>query len=102
LLHHAKVLPGIWVFTRKRDHSAKARFCVGGHCQILGRDYFAHKNYCAVLSSRNHRILLALGGKLVQMKVGLFIKLILFRLFFMAFWMMRIYTCSHLRVFLAQ
>jgi aminoglycoside/choline kinase family phosphotransferase len=41
---HAKLLPGIWVFTRKRDGSAKARFCVGGHRQILGRDYFAHKN----------------------------------------------------------
>ena len=27
---NAKVLPGIWVFTRKRDQSAKARFCVGG------------------------------------------------------------------------
>ncbi len=38
---HAKLLPGIWVFTRKRDGSAKARFCVGGHRQILGRDYFA-------------------------------------------------------------
>ena len=59
---HAKVLPGIWVFTRKRDGSAKARFCVGGHRQILGRDYFAHKNYCAVLSSRDNRILLALGA----------------------------------------
>jgi hypothetical protein len=62
LPNHAKVLPGIWVFTRKRDHSAKARFCVGGHRQILGRDYFAHKNYCAVLSSRDNRILLALGA----------------------------------------
>ena len=59
---HAKLLPGIWVFTRKRDGSAKTRFCVGGHRQILGRDYFAHKNYCAVLSSRDNRILLALGA----------------------------------------
>ena len=57
---HAKVLPGIWVFTRKRDHSAKARFCVGGHRQLLGRDYFANKNYCAVLSSRDNCILLSL------------------------------------------
>ncbi len=41
---------------------AKARFCVGGHRQILGQDYFLNKNYCAVLSSRNNRILLALSA----------------------------------------
>ena len=58
----ARPLPGIWVFTRKRDGSAKARFCVGGHRQILGRDYFPNKNYCAVLSSRDNRILLALAA----------------------------------------
>jgi hypothetical protein len=35
-----------WVvgFQRKRDGTPKARFCVGGHRQIMGRDY---KNYCA-------------------------------------------------------
>ncbi len=59
---HARVLPGLWVFTRKRDNTAKARFCVGGHRQLLGRDYFPNKNYCAVLSSRDNRILLALAA----------------------------------------
>jgi hypothetical protein len=58
----AHLLPGLWVFTRKRDNSAKARFCVGGHRQLLGRDYFPNKNYCAVLSSRDNRILLALAA----------------------------------------
>jgi len=58
----AKLLPGIWVFTRKRDGTAKARFCVGGHKQILGQDYFENRNYCAVLSSRDNRILLALAA----------------------------------------
>jgi len=58
----ARTLPGIWVFTRKRDGSAKARFCVGGHRQIMGRDYFLNKKYCAVLSSRDNRILLALAA----------------------------------------
>ena len=57
-----RTLPGLWIFTRKRDHTAKARFCVGGHRQILGRDYFPNKNYCAVLSSRDNRILLALAA----------------------------------------
>jgi hypothetical protein len=58
----ARPLPGLWVFTRKRDGSPKARFCVGGHRQIMGRDYFPNKNYCAVLSSRDNRILLALAA----------------------------------------
>jgi hypothetical protein len=62
LPNHAKVLPGIWGFTRKRDHSAKANFVFGVHRQILGRDYFAHKNYCAVLSSHDNRTLLTLGA----------------------------------------
>ena len=26
-----RLLPSLWVFTRKRDGSPKARFCVGGH-----------------------------------------------------------------------
>ena len=58
----ARTLPGIWVFTRKRDNSAKARFCIGGHRQILGQDYFPNKNYCAVLSSRDNRLLLAIAA----------------------------------------
>ena len=58
----ARTLPGIWVFTRKRDNTPKARFCVGGHRQVLGQDYFPFKNYCAVLSSRDNRILLALAA----------------------------------------
>jgi hypothetical protein len=58
----ARTLPGLWVFTHKRDNSAKARFCVGGHRQLIGRDYFPDKTYCAVLSSRDNRILLALAA----------------------------------------
>jgi hypothetical protein len=58
----ARTLPGLWVFTRKRDNSAKARFCVGGHRHLIGRDYFPNKTYCAVLSSRDNRILLALAA----------------------------------------
>ena len=58
----SRKLPGIWVFTRKRDGLAKARFCVGGHKQIIGLDYFANRNYCAVLSSRDLRLLLALAA----------------------------------------
>ncbi len=37
----------------------------------------------------------------VRMKAGQFIKLMLYRFFFMAFWTMLTYTCSHLRTFLA-
>jgi hypothetical protein len=58
----AHTLSGIWVFTSKLDNYAKARFCIGGHRQILGQDYFQNKNYCAVLSSRDNRILLALAA----------------------------------------
>ena len=35
---------------------------IGGHRQILGKDYFVNKNYCSVLSSRDNRILLALAA----------------------------------------
>ena len=59
---HVHLLPGIWVFSRKRDGTPKARFCVGGHRQIVGQEYFPFKNYCAVLSSRDNRILLALAA----------------------------------------
>jgi len=48
-----KVLPGIWRFTRKHDHSAKARFCTGGHRQILGRDYFEKQELlCSTVKQR--------------------------------------------------
>ena len=40
----------------------KALFCVGGHHQLLGKDYFQNKNYCSVLSSRDNHNLLALGA----------------------------------------
>ena len=50
------------IYTCKRDHTAKARFCVGGHRQLLGRDCFPNKYYCAVLTSRDNRILLALAA----------------------------------------
>ena len=48
----SRCLPTQWVFTRKRDGSAKARLVVCGHRQVLGKDYFEHKNSCSVLSSR--------------------------------------------------
>jgi hypothetical protein len=58
----ARLLPGHWLFSYKRDGQPKARFVLGGHRQRLGMDYFEHKNYCAVLSSRDNRILLALAA----------------------------------------
>jgi hypothetical protein len=57
-----RILPGNWIFTRKRDGSAKARFVIGGHRQRLGLDYFEFQNYCAVLASRDNRVLLALAA----------------------------------------
>ena len=58
----ARCLPGIWIFSRKRDGTAKARFVVGGHRQIEGKDYFADQTYTAVLASRDNRILLSLAA----------------------------------------
>jgi hypothetical protein len=58
----ARLLPCHWLFSYKRDGTPKARFVLGGHRQRLGMDYFEHKNYCAVLSSRDNRILLALAA----------------------------------------
>ncbi len=43
-----RMLPANWIFTRKRDGMAKARFVMGGHRQRLGIDYFEFKNYRAV------------------------------------------------------
>jgi hypothetical protein len=57
-----RTLPGQWLFSRKRTGQAKARFVVGGHRQRLGTDYFEFKNYCAVLASRDNRVLLALAA----------------------------------------
>jgi len=57
-----RTLPGQWLFSRKRTGLAKARFVIGGHRQRLGTDYFEFKNYCAVLASRDNRILLALAA----------------------------------------
>ena len=57
-----RTLPGQWIFTRKRTGQPKARFVIGGHRQRLGTDYFEFKNYCAVLASRDNRILLALAA----------------------------------------
>ena len=58
----AKCLPTQWIFTRKRDGSPKARFVIGGHRQVMGKDYFENKNYCSVLSSMDNRLLLALAA----------------------------------------
>jgi hypothetical protein len=57
-----RTLPGQWLFSRKRTGQAKARFVVGGHRQRLGTDYFEFKNYCAVLATRDNRVLLALAA----------------------------------------
>ncbi len=57
-----RILPGNWIFTRKRDGSAKARFVIGRHRQRLGLDYFEFQNYCAVLASRDNRVPLALAA----------------------------------------
>ena len=57
-----RTLPGTWLFSRKRNGAAKARFVIGGHRQRLGIDYFEFKNYCAVLASRDNRILLGLAA----------------------------------------
>jgi hypothetical protein len=83
-------LPGLWVFTRKRDGSPKpeAWFCVGGHRQIMGRDYFPNKNYCAVLSSRDNCILLALAAA----EATLFIRLTLSKRLCTASWTMLTFT----------
>jgi hypothetical protein len=58
----AHPLPGLWVFTRKRDGTPKACFCVGCHCRIMGRDCLPNNNNFAVLFSRDNRILLALAA----------------------------------------
>ena len=57
-----RTLPGHWLFSRKRTGQAKARFVIGGHRQRIGTDYFEFKNYCAVLASRDNRVLLALAA----------------------------------------
>jgi len=57
-----RTIPGQWIFSRKRTGQPKARFVIGGHRQRLGTDYFEFKNYCAVLASRENRILLALAA----------------------------------------
>ena len=62
LTEGVRTLPGSWLFSRKRDGTAKARYVMGGHRQRLGQDYFEHKNYCAVLASRDNRLLLALAA----------------------------------------
>ena len=58
----AKCLPGIGIFSRKREGTAKARFVVGGHQQRERRDYFQDQTYAAVLASCDNRILLALAA----------------------------------------
>jgi hypothetical protein len=57
-----RVLSGSWLFSRKRDGSAKARFVISGHRQRLGIEYFELQNYCAVLASRDNSVLLSLAA----------------------------------------
>ena len=59
---HATVLPGIWLFDRKRDGRAKARFVIGGHRQVEGRDFYEYKNYASVLHCRDNRTLLSVAA----------------------------------------
>jgi hypothetical protein len=54
-----RTIPGHWLFSVKRNGTPKARFVMGGHRQRIGIDYFEYKNYAAVLSSRDNRILLS-------------------------------------------
>ncbi len=51
-------LPGLWVFTQKRDGTSKARFCVGSHHQIMDRDYFPSKKllYYSLKSWQSHLV----------------------------------------------
>ena len=61
------VLAPSQVFGSSRENAIIWRrhvFVLGGHRQILGQasHYFLNKNYCAVLSSRDNRILLALSA----------------------------------------
>jgi hypothetical protein len=58
----ARVLPTQWVYTRKRDGTARKRLVICGHRQILGKDYFENRNYCSVFTSRDNRILLSLAA----------------------------------------
>ena len=58
---NASLLPGMWVFSRKRETNlAKARWCVCGNRQVPGRD--CDQVYCGVLSSRDNKILLSLAA----------------------------------------
>ncbi len=57
-----RILPVDWMFKRNRDGTAKARFVIGGHHQRLGLDYLKFQNYCAMLASRDNRVLLALAA----------------------------------------
>jgi hypothetical protein len=41
---------------------AKALLVVCGHQQVIGEDYFEHRNYCSVLFIRDNRILLSLAA----------------------------------------
>ena len=38
-----RTLPGTWLFSRKRNGAAKARFVIGGHRQRLAIDYCEFK-----------------------------------------------------------
>ena len=94
---HSK-LPGLWGFTCnlsscKCDNTAEARYAVGGHRQMLGSDCFPNKNYSAVLSSCDNSILL----RLLQLKAGLFIRLILCRPSFMVNLTISIFILIHLQ-----
>ena len=88
LTAYIRLLPGQRLFSRKRTGRAKARFVIGGHRQRLGTDYFEFQNYCAVLASRDNRVLLALaaaqGWHIYQRMLN--------QHSFMKFWMMSPFT----------
>ena len=66
-----RTLPGSWLFTRKRNGTAKARFVIGGHRQRLGIDYFEFKT---IAQSWQVEIIVSFLLWLL-LKVGLFPKL---------------------------
>jgi hypothetical protein len=77
LPYDARYLPGLWVFTRKRDGTPTARFCVGGHRHIMGRDYFPNK----VIALFSPVATLASCWRWLLLKGTLSIRLTLFGLF---------------------
>ena len=94
----ARTLPGLWVFTRKRDGSPKARFCVGGHRQIPVEITFSTRTIVLC-----HPVWITVFcWPLPPMRTGLFIKQTSFKPFFTVNLMMLIFSSTHLLAILAR